>query len=184
MRSAVVGYLMSISLCLICLGCSAGLPSKYVHQAEPGVTLTALATHPEEYQGKVVILGGVIVEDKQDGDRLWLRLRNRPLDEDYHPHRPPELTGPEAGHYWVVADPEKIPSNYRSWARVTVVGQVSDIKPIALRSDPLDEPVLAAMYMRGWGGTAGTGHTWEEFEDPSYRFRTPRGIHGEFGPQY
>ena len=159
------------------------MPSRYVHEAEPGVTLTALTTHLEKYQGKVVILGGVIVEYKQDGDRLWLRMRNRPLDEDYRPHRPPALTGPEAGHYWVVVDRGKIPANYRSWARVTVVGQVSGMNPPTTQANPVDEPVIAAMYIRRWGGSAGTGHAWEEFEDPSYRFRTPRGIHGEFGPQ-
>src|SRR5262245_30947955 len=79
---------LTISLLCASLSCSP-LPRKYLHQAEPGVTLTDLVTNPDMYRGKVVILGGTIVEEKQDRGQLWLRMRNRPLDEDYHPHRPP-----------------------------------------------------------------------------------------------
>lgn len=60
-------------------------PSKYAKQAEPGVTLTTLMSRPEAYQGKLVILGGVIVEEKREGERVRLRMRNRPLDEDCQP---------------------------------------------------------------------------------------------------
>ena len=68
--------------------CSSTLPSQYIQQAEPGVTLTMLASNLDRYRDKVVILGGVIVEEEQRGDHLFLRLRNRPLDKDYMPHRP------------------------------------------------------------------------------------------------
>jgi hypothetical protein len=148
------------------------------------VTLTSLVTHPEQYRGKVVILGGAIAEERQDEGRLWLRLTNRPLDEDYHPHRPPLLEGLEGGHYWVVANPDNMPKNYRNWARATVVGEVVGMK---LRSGQTEtshggEPVLAVMYIRGWGGSAHKD-AWEDFEDPNYRLRSPGGIHGEFGGQ-
>jgi len=171
-----------LALCLLwaTIGCSRALPAKYVRQAEPGVTLTALVTHPELYQGKVVILGGVIVEEKQDGGWIWLRMKNRPLDQDYHPHRPVVVDGPEAGHYWVVVAQDKIPKTYRTWGRVTVVGQLSGDKPTTEKTDPANEPVLNAMYMRGWGASPGTEHAWEEFDDPNYRVRRPGGIHGEY----
>jgi starvation-inducible outer membrane lipoprotein len=175
--------LYGVALFSTFIGCSSSLPGKYLHQAEHNVTLTSLVTHPEQYRGKVVILGGVIVEEKHDGDRLWLRMRNRPLDEDYRPHRPAELTGFEAGHYWVIMASENAPVNYRNWARATVVGEVSDVKPVGAHTDPVDEPVLAALYIRGWGGSTHSEPAWEESEDPNYRVRTPRGIHGEFGPQ-
>jgi len=178
--AASPGLLLAMCLLWATIGCSRALPTKYVHQAEPGVTLTALVTHPEMYQGKVVILGGVIVEEKQDGGRIWLRMKNRPLDEDYHPHRPIVLDGPEAGHYWVVVAQDKIPKNYRAWSRVTVIGQLSGAKPTTEKTDPGNEPVLNAMYMRGWGASSGTEHAWEEFEDPNYRVRKPGGIHGEY----
>ncbi len=142
---------LAISLLCISFSCSP-LPRKYLHQAEPGVTLTALVTNPETYRGKVVILGGTIVEEKQDRGRLWLRMRNRPLDEDYHPHRPPLLEGPEAGHYWVVVSPDKIQKNYKSWARVTVVGQVVGVKSIdnrVRRIEPMSRSSPRCMSVAG-----------------------------------
>lgn len=174
--------MLAVTLICIPLGCSP-LPRQYLRQAEPGVTLTTLVTHPDRYRGKVVALGGVIVEEKQDGNRLWLRMKNRPLDEDYRPHRPAQTDGLEAGHYWVVVTREKIPASYRKWARVTVVGQVSGVTPIEAPKDPAGEPVLSAMYLRGWGGSSHDENAWEEFVDPNYLPRTPSGIHGEFGSQ-
>lgn len=64
------------------------IPSEFILQAEPGVTLTALTTHPELYQGKVVIVGGVPLAEIREGDRVWIELRNRPLEANYVPHRP------------------------------------------------------------------------------------------------
>lgn len=182
-RRHSIASMLTIGLVCCTMGCSSALPSKYLRQAEPGVTLTTLMADPEKYRGKVIVLGGVIVDAQQNGDELWLYMRNRPLDKDYRPHRPSELTGAEAGHYWVVIDPRKISPKYREWARATVVGQVTGMKATAAPNEPTDEPVLTAMYVRGWSGLGDNTHAWEEFEDPNYRLRVPRGIHGEFGPQ-
>ena len=80
-------------------GCSSSLPARYIQQAESDVTLTSLMKSPGAYHGKTVILGGVVVDQQQDGQRLWLHVRNRPLDKDYRPHRPIANEGPEAGYY-------------------------------------------------------------------------------------
>ncbi|MBA2486174.1 MAG: hypothetical protein H0V35_08750 [Nitrospira sp.] len=39
------------------MGCGS-LPSRYIQEAEPGVTLTALTASPETYHGKTVIWAG------------------------------------------------------------------------------------------------------------------------------
>jgi starvation-inducible outer membrane lipoprotein len=56
-RSAHVA--LAVSLTVVLLGC-AKVPRQYVKMAEPGVTLTA---SPENYRGKVVLMGGTIVEE-------------------------------------------------------------------------------------------------------------------------
>ena len=152
------------------------LPSKYIEQAEPGVTLTALTASPQQFRDKVVILGGVLVKEREEAGRVWLHLKNRPLDNHYQPHRPISLDGPEAGHFWVTAtNHEQLPSKYRNWARMTVVGRVIGTAD--------SEPVLMLMYIRGWD-ISGTNHdTWEESIDPAYVPMIPEGIHGEFQGQ-
>lgn len=162
------------------MGCSS-LPSRYVQQAEPGVTLTSLAESPEAHQGKTVILGGVVVDQKQDGQRLWLHLKNRPLDKDYRPHRPTVNAGPEAGLYWVlVPNASALPPKWNQWARVTVVGRVMNSKEAAASVGPSTDPVLTLQFMRGWTmAQAQQGGAWEESVDANYLLSVPEGLHGE-----
>ena len=49
-------FALVISLTVVLVGCST-VPRQYVKMAEPGVTLTELIAHPDNYRGKVVLLG-------------------------------------------------------------------------------------------------------------------------------
>lgn len=150
--SLVVGAVLAV---LGAGGCSAtAVPREYVRQAEPGVTLTKLTKDPMAYRGKVVILGGVIVDQREGDNRIWLRVKNRPLDDDYVPHIPVTNEGPEAGYYWVMVWKKDLPKDYRQWARITVVGRLIDGR-VAFEEEGSDERiqniVLSALYLRGWG---------------------------------
>lgn len=173
----------SIGMACLLSACSSTLPSQYIHQAEPGVTLTMLASDPDRYRDKVVILGGVIVEEKQMDDHFFLRLRNRPLDKDYMPHRPPSLESPEAGHYWVMMRRQELPADYRQWARVTVVGKVAGKRPGSAEVRTESEPVLAALYLRGWGDAVMNNGASTATIDRNYSTSVPKGARGEFGLQ-
>lgn len=172
----------AMSVAMVCLlsACSSVIPSRYVDQAEPGITLTALASNPDKYREKVVILGGVIVEEKQDGEQVFLRLKNRPLDKDYRPHRPLSLDGPEAGYYWVIIRRDDFPKQSHQWARVTVVGQVSDTQHNATGSSGAIEPVLEALYLRGWGDAVMDNSASTVRADRNRMITVPKGARGEF----
>lgn len=160
-------------------GCAETVPSRYIKQAEPGVTLTALKAKPAVYRGKTVILGGVIVEQRQDAGRIWLLMKNRPLDADYVPHRDSTLIPSESALYWVIVEQDSLPKSYRNWARVTVVGWVSDMKPP--KPDPArdrsvgGEPVLDGLYLKGWGYGDQGMDVWEDKQDPNYIQSNPLG---------
>src|SRR5512139_4186019 len=111
--------LLAISLTLAAAGCS-NVPRRFVWMAERDATLTGLVASPEKYQGKVVLLGGTFIEEEANEEYLWLRLRNRPLDQDYVPQLPADQSGSEAGFYWVTGDKNKLPQSYLSWAQMTV----------------------------------------------------------------
>jgi len=148
-------------------GC-AKVPRHYVRMAEPDTTLTMLVDHPEQYRGKVVMLGGAYIEEEEDEQYLWLRVTNRPLDQDYMPHRPPSLDGTEAGSYWLIVEKAKLPGQYRHWARMTVVGRVLDQYRLGT------EPVLALLYVRGWGMSGEHDGIWQHV-DPNYIPSAPGG---------
>ncbi len=180
MRVRISRSLAGLMCLVLFTGCGA-LPARYIQQAEPGVTLTSLVSAQEAYQGKTVILGGVVVDQQQDGPRLWLHLKNRPLDKDYRPHRPTINEGPEAGYYWVlVPDASLLPPKWKQWARVTVVGRVKDSKAAGPSNQSATEPVLSLVFMRGWTmGNSRQGGTWEESVDANYLLSVPEGLHGE-----
>jgi hypothetical protein len=147
------------------VGCGGGvIPSQYLKEAERGITLTQLKENPLAYRGKVVVLGGVIVGHKDGDNRVWLHVKNRPLDEDYVPHIPVTKAGPEAGFYWVMVMRNNLPKDYLDWSRITVVGRLMGGK-IAFDVEGMDERIqniiLSALYVRGWGKDFG-GYLVEE----------------------
>jgi starvation-inducible outer membrane lipoprotein len=84
-RSAHI--VLAVSLILVLVGCVT-VPRRYVQMTEPGATLATLPSHPENYRGKVVRSGGTIFSEEENGQYLWLPVKNRPLGQDYIPHRP------------------------------------------------------------------------------------------------
>jgi hypothetical protein len=100
-----------------------------------------------------VILGGVILSQRNDDQgRVWALVRNRPLDADYEPHIPVSRDDPEGGEFWVLADPKFVPMSHRTWARITVVGRVSEENAamVGIESRKRKPPVLAALYLYAW----------------------------------
>jgi starvation-inducible outer membrane lipoprotein len=160
------------------------IPPRYLARAERDVTLTALSTQPDRYHDKVVILGGVVVEERLEQDQLWVRLKNRPLDDTYRPHRPVTQDSPEAGHFWVTASSRsQFSGQYRHWARITVVGRVVGTWSTSTGAASGSEPVLSLLYAKGWT-SSGASHdnAWEISTDPNAIMNVPAGLGGEFGP--
>ena len=159
---------LAATLIVTVWGCSP-IPRRYLWIAEPGVTLTTLSANPQPYVGKVVLLGGTITEQQEMDQFLFLRLKNRPLDQDYKPHRPPDPASTEAGSYWVVVSKQQVPPKSREWPRTTVVGRVTG------QPRYQTEPVLMLLYMRGWGASGNSAGLWENI-DPNYVPSVPGSI--------
>jgi len=164
---------MTLLLALyVTAGCSS-VPKKYLREVDPSVTLTTIVALPDYYQGKLVILGGVILEEEMRDGRLWLHAKNRPLDQDFRPQLPPSVDGPEAGWYWVIVDNhQRFPPSYHHWAEMTVVGRVTGLAPGK-------EPMLSLAYVRGWGLLSRHDAVWEDTIDGNYLLSVPAGAQGE-----
>jgi starvation-inducible outer membrane lipoprotein len=158
---------MALITTLTLVGCS-NVPRRYLLMAERDTTLTTLTTNPDRYDRKVVVLGGTMIEEEVLEGYQLLRIKNRPLDQDYVPHRPPVLDGPEAGYYWLMVGKGQLPPSYRHWARMTVVGRV-------IGKQRQTEPVLSIIYVRGWGVSGAHDGIWEH-ADPNYLPSIPGGL--------
>jgi starvation-inducible outer membrane lipoprotein len=160
---------LTLATMLVVVGGCSPVPRRYLWMAEPGVTLTMLSENPQPYVGKVVLLGGTITDEQDQDQFLLLRLKNRPLDQDYKPQRPVDRDSAEGGSFWIIVSKQQVPPKFRGWARATVVGRVTG------EQRPQSEPVLMLLYMRGWGASGNNAGLWENI-NPNYVPSVPGGI--------
>jgi starvation-inducible outer membrane lipoprotein len=161
---------------VLAVGCSP-VPKKYLREAESGATLTTIIRSSQYYQDRLVILGGVIMEEENRDGSLWFHVKNRPLDQDYRPQLPPSVDDPEGGWYWVVVgNYQTFPSSYHHWGDIVVVGRMTGLTPGK-------EPVLKMVYVRGSGVTSAHDGVWEDLVDTNYVPSMPAGAVGEMGQQ-
>jgi starvation-inducible outer membrane lipoprotein len=154
-------WIIVLFVLCVAVGCSP-VPRKYLREAESGVTLTTILNPSNYYQDKLVILGGTITEEEIRDGRLWLHVRNRPLDQDYRPQLPPSPDDPEGGPYWVVVgDRMHFPDSHRHWGDMIVVGRVAGVAPGK-------EPILNMVFVRGWGLNSAHDEVWEDLVDANY----------------
>lgn len=165
----------AVGAMMLLFGCGPSIPREYVRMSVPGATLSTLVKNPAMYRDQVIMLGGAIAEQVEADGQLWLRIRNRPLDEDYAPHRPVDPNSSEGGYYWVRASKDQLPADYRQWGRLTVVGRVTGEQRFQT------EPVLLFLYARGWGTSAKSRSMWQRTSAPNVTPSVPAGLGGEFG---
>ena len=160
--------ILFLALC-VAVGCSP-VPKKYLREAVPNVTLSKLTEAPQDFRDRLVIMGGVILEEEERDDALWLHMKNRPLDQDYRPQLPPSPDDPEGGWYWVVVgDYQSFPNAHYHWGDMLVVGRMTGLAPGK-------EPVLRMVYVRGRGMQAAHDAVWEDLADANYIPSLPAGI--------
>lgn len=136
-----------------CASKASPIPSQYRDRIDQNITYGALRNQPEGYQGKVVALGGVIVNARPDEKgRTWMFVRNRPLDAELEPHIPVSRDEQEA--FWAIVDQQQLKANFKMWARITVIGRVSNESPAQLGAEwkKGKEPVVETLFLHGWEG--------------------------------
>jgi starvation-inducible outer membrane lipoprotein len=133
-------------LLLILAGCGPAISTSLQQQAGPGVGFADLAAHPEQYQGRLVILGGEVMEVKPWGPRgSLLSLDQRELDSRLFPG------GTVSGGAFLVESEEWLNSNiFLPRSKVTVAGTVAGRQDGYL--------LLKARQIRFWQGP-----TWEKW---------------------
>ncbi|ULA63328.1 MAG: hypothetical protein LZF86_110023 [Nitrospira sp.] len=163
---------VALSLALFtAVGCGSVVPSRYMDRAVPHATLTSIAASPDNYRGRMVLLGGTIVNETMRGSQLWLHVRNRPLDEDYIPQLPPSPDDPEAAEYWVVVEAkQQFPPSHHKWADMVLAGYVAG-------RTPSKEVIIKLAYARGRDLDLSSYDTWDH---PEYVTYVPASIAVEF----
>ena len=151
---AAVGVVAVLVGLFGCVSKTSPIPSRHLDQIDPTVTFGMLTRQAEAYRGKVVALGGVIMNARYDQQgRTWMLVRNRPLDSDLEPHIP--VSRDDQDSFWAIVDSKQLTANFKRWARITVIGRVSDESPSQLgqlgaESMKRKAPVVVSDYIHGW----------------------------------
>lgn len=100
-------------------GCATGISPGLQQQAGPPVDFAALSAHPEEYRGRIVILGGEVMQVQPLGPGSLLTVSQRGLDKLYE-YKPV----PSGGTFVVESDQWLSPATYQPKSTVQVAGEV------------------------------------------------------------
>ena len=91
--AAMKNIILAISLALFFQGCSYAISPEYVRQADSTISLHEIKQDPEIYQGKLVIIGGTIVQVSSTDHGTLLEVVERSLDYWGRPKRTKETGG-------------------------------------------------------------------------------------------
>jgi outer membrane lipoprotein len=116
----LLGGLSVLLLLLVCSACAPAISKHLRQQAEPAVSFAALQTDPGAYQGRIVILGGIIAQVTPQTGGTEVEVVQKPLDY----FQEPKSTDTSQGRFLVKADRFLDPLVFRQDRKITVAGAV------------------------------------------------------------
>ena len=132
---------------VVLFGCTEYPISKaYVKQAAPGVTIPMVQGKPSDYEGKIVIWGGRILEVVNDSAGSRITVIETALDDDGYPG---SLTT-SMGRFIAMTRGFLDPAIYSKGRLVTIAGGITGVETRALGKGTYRYPVLDIKEMRYW----------------------------------
>jgi outer membrane lipoprotein len=147
-------------------GCVSGpdvVPNTLKPQVDTEISFQQILADPNQYQGRMVVLGGEVLTAKRLKDATQLEVLQLPLDGS---HRPSFVKTDSQGRFLAFEeaflDPATLPPN----TRVTIVGEVTGATTAQLNGMSYQYPTVAIKHL----------HVWQESLDD-----IPRGSRGWYG---
>jgi starvation-inducible outer membrane lipoprotein len=141
-------YWFILGVLVVLAGCGPAISTSLQHEAGPQPGFGELAAHPDQYQGRVEILGGKVVAVQPLGQGSLLSVDQHQLDSHLFP------SGAASGGTFLVESAGLLsPATYQAGSKVTVAGVVAGRKDGHL--------LLEAKEVHWWEGP-----TWEKWNHP------------------
>jgi outer membrane lipoprotein len=126
------------------------VPADLRQQIDRSVTLPELKADPEKYEGRVVMLGGIVLSAKRRLDQTEIEVLELPLASGVVPVA--DRTRSE-GRFLAVKKEFLDPATIRIGAPVTVIGQVKGTAVRSLDDTRYTYPVLEILKLTDWEQT-------------------------------
>lgn len=126
--------------------CAAGtpFPSSQIQSADHSVRLKSLLESPGEYEGRTVILGGIINMVERKGILNRIYVQSYPLGKNYRP----DVHLPAEGHFMIVTDQPLRSGLYSPGRKIEVIGIILHPQKMANLSGNQEKiPVIRAIHL-------------------------------------
>ena len=131
---------------LMLSACTPVISPQLMDQVDRDVAYGALAARPDEFKGKVVLLGGTIVQTVPKPNETEIEVVQKPANASGEPH----LTDKSEGRFLIVVDRFLDPAIYRSGRDITVAGEVRGSEVRRLGEIDYRYPVITAQELYLW----------------------------------
>ena len=145
-RSKLISLLFLLVTAGVVTGCAPVLSKQLRDEAEPPIPFQELLQSPDTYKGRVVILGGYILEIANDAGGSLLTILQASLDSRNKP-RSPDLT---KGRFLVWTRKFLEPEIYSKDRAVTVGGRVAGTRQGSLGKRSYVYPVIETQEIYLW----------------------------------
>ncbi|MGD9330907.1 MAG: Slp family lipoprotein [Desulfobacterales bacterium] len=141
------------------LGCRV-ISGAMMDEALRDVHFSQLTQDPSAFRGQTVILGGHVIEVRNEAQETLMLILQTPLGFGQQP-LPPDRSG---GRFMVRHEGFLDPEVFAKGRTITVAGQVTGVTREAIDHDPYDYVILTAREI----------YLWERYEDLyPYGYRSP-----------
>lgn len=133
-------------LCLFLAGCFSPLSKAVREQAAEDIPFEKLQADPDAFLGKVVILGGEIVQAQTGPEGSTIEVLEKSLDR----WDTPRETDRSRGRFFLTSQEFLDPLVYRAGRRITVAGEITGKKVGKIGELDYTYPVLKILEIHLW----------------------------------
>jgi outer membrane lipoprotein len=135
-----------IGIALVLQGCSYAISSDLAKRADKTIFFDKLLADPDEYKGKLLILGGIITQTTAIKQGTLIEVDQKKLDYWGKPQRTKKTGG-----RFIVLYPGRLDALVYSPGRdITVAGEVQGTRSMALGDQQYDYPIILSKELKLW----------------------------------
>jgi len=145
-------FLLAVAFILSC----APLSKEVMRQVDETLTYQRVQKNPQDFLGKTVLWGGVIVKTTNRQDETILEIRQSELDMEKRPKNVDSSAGRFIVHHAGFLDPVI----YKEGREITIAGEIAGKEALPLEGIQYTYPVILAKEI----------HLWEKIDPRSYPY--------------
>jgi len=135
----------------VAMGCAPPFPKELLDKVEKNLSFSELNKAPESHTGKMMMVGGTIVDMKNLKEGSQMEVLQKPLDGEGQP----ALTDETGGRFLVVTQTYLDAAVFHRGRSVTIIGEVTGSKVQPLGEIEYRYPVLTAKELHLWSPSSG-----------------------------